>query len=436
MDPKFKEHFSCFTKQQLEELQVLRFKTNSPEQDTAEPRISVDESPNYIIISSEEEMSDIEYQDTFDVPDIIYISSDDELMDIDNDVIMDIDNDKIMDIDEDDQLYNGARFNNRPDCRYDTATLQNQEICVISSSDEFSPDSGIIPSRGLRKRIKTRSRRGVKKTITDLSKRDDDRDRYRYPKRGKPREPPVSVDPGYKPIPCQFNTINKGAVNTSTIIRDKRNYRCAVLVGSYLLENPPLFSGFVELDSTLKPKLDTEEVLLYEQNYTARKSSTMLSMLMKMAGDENSLLNILYWFKSGTSVLHNPPTDASNEELSEITKRRVRRMRGRARSLGVKIISLVTQKELFEICKSNDMKCAITGHRLYFGRSDNSFPPFWKASFDHIRPLNYSKHDPTSWSANNLQLMSSLLNCIKGHMPDQEIVKWYSNVKHANVLDL
>lgn len=233
MDPKFKEHFSCFTKQQLEELQVLRFKTNSPEQDTAEPRISVDESPNYIIISSEEEMSDIEYQDTFDVPDIIYISSDDELMDIDNDVIMDIDNDKIMDIDEDDQLYNGARFNNRPDCRYDTATLQNQEICVISSSDEFSPDSGIIPSRGLRKRIKTRSRRGVKKTITDLSKRDDDRDRYRYPvrreersiikrdnrtrikmlqKRGKPREPPVSVDPGYKPIPCQFNTINKGAV--------------------------------------------------------------------------------------------------------------------------------------------------------------------------------------------------------------------------------
>lgn len=242
MDPKFKEHFSPFTKEQLDELQVLRFKTNAPEQDTVEPRISVDESPNYIIISSDDEMSDIEYQDTFDVPDIIYISSDDELMDIDNDVIIDIDidNDKIIDIDEDDQLYNGARYNtdgleynNRPACLYGTATLKNQDICVISSSDEFSTDSEIIPSRGLRKRIKTRSRSDAKNTITDLSKRDGDRDRYQYSvrreersilkrnnrkrirmlqKRKKPREPQVSVDPGYKPSPCQFNTVNKGVV--------------------------------------------------------------------------------------------------------------------------------------------------------------------------------------------------------------------------------
>lgn len=156
---------------------------------------------------------------------------------------------------------------------------------------------------------------------------------------------------------------------------------------------------------------------------------------MKIAGDETSLLDILFWFKSGTSLLHNPPTDASNEELSKLTKRRVKSMKVRAKSLGVKVISLVTQKELFEICKSNDMKCAITGHRLYFDRSDDSFPLFWKVSFDHIRPLHYSKHDPASWSANNLQLMSSLLNCIKGHMHDQEIVKWYSNIKHAKAFE-
>ncbi|KAI8082013.1 hypothetical protein BDF21DRAFT_416934 [Thamnidium elegans] len=67
------------------------------------------------------------------------------------------------------------------------------------------------------------------------------------------------------------------------------------------------------------------------------------------------------------------------------------------------------------------MKCAITGHRLYF---------------DHIQPLNDSKHDPTSWSAKNLQLMSSLISSIKGHIPNQEIVKWYSNIIQAKPVEL
>ncbi|GAA5806503.1 hypothetical protein HPULCUR_012038 [Helicostylum pulchrum] len=454
MGRKFKEYaFSRFTKQQIEELQVSQYKMNVSKLDAAEPRISVDESPDNIAISSDEEMNDIDDQDTFDVNatrldnflGISYISSYDEIMDIDNAEITDIDNYESMDIDEDEQLYNsaeyntgGLEYNNYSACCNGTATLQDQDIY---SSDEYSTDSEIIPSRGLRKRIKTLSKKGDKKAITDLLKRDG-RDRYRYQirreerdllkrdnrkriktllKRGKPREPLVSVKPEYTLSPCQFNTINKGIVNLSTIIRDKqgRVLQCCICNVNVSKNEPDCLSNLSRCCYNKKPLCKG------------------CLQLMAIAGDETSLLDILRWFKTGTSLLHSPPADASDKELSEFTKRRAKCMRNRAKSFGIKgFVDVATRKELFDICKNNDMKCAITGHRLYFDRSDNSFLPFWKASFDHIHPLNNNKLDPTSWSAKNWQLMSSLINTIKGHMSNQEIAKWYGNIIQAKSIEL
>lgn len=89
--------------------------------------------------------------------------------------------------------------------------------------------------------------------------------------------------------------------------------------------------------------------------------------------------------------------------------------------------ALITTYELFHLCLEKQFKCAVSGHYVYFHRGSQPHIPHWALTFDHINALHYYKKNPNSWSINNIQVLSSILNSIKGSNSNEELIRWYVN---------
>lgn len=110
---------------------------------------------------------------------------------------------------------------------------------------------------------------------------------------------------------------------------------------------------------------------------------------------------------------------------------RRRSIRKRAKKSGCDTSKLVTVYELFRLCADNNYKCAVTGNAVYFHPPSDVHLPYWALSLDHINPFRKTKYNPNSWSKDNLQLLSAVLNSIKGHVPNEELVRWYNDLMRS-----
>ncbi|GAA5798631.1 hypothetical protein HPULCUR_004036 [Helicostylum pulchrum] len=96
----------------------------------------------------------------------------------------------------------------------------------------------------------------------------------------------------------------------------------------------------------------------------------------------------------------------------------------------------ITSNELFGICIEKEFKCAVSGNYVYFHSGKHARIPYWALSLDHIDPLHHSKENPASWSKNNIQLLSAALNSIKGHVANEELVRWHADFMRSKVIIL
>ncbi|GAA5802954.1 hypothetical protein HPULCUR_008429 [Helicostylum pulchrum] len=97
---------------------------------------------------------------------------------------------------------------------------------------------------------------------------------------------------------------------------------------------------------------------------------------------------------------------------------------------------LVTSNELFGMCIEKKFKCAVSGNYVYFRSGQPTCMPYWALNLDHIDPLHHSKGNPASWSKNNIQVLSAVLNSIKGYVPNEELVRWHADFMCHKVIIL
>lgn len=64
---------------------------------------------------------------------------------------------------------------------------------------------------------------------------------------------------------------------------------------------------------------------------------------------------------------------------------------------------------------------SITGHETYILRGPRNRRP----------PLKESKNDPEAWSIDSQQILSGVINNVKGHFSDDQVREWYRRFKPA-----
>ncbi|KAG2229679.1 hypothetical protein INT48_007778 [Thamnidium elegans] len=121
------------------------------------------------------------------------------------------------------------------------------------------------------------------------------------------------------------------------------------------------------------------------------------------------------WFVTGKNPSYDsPPVSDYQSMMRRLCKRRkhMEERVERNRSDGSK---LVTTNELYRICLDSHFRCAVTGHYLYF---------------------HSGQYDRVPWSEMNIQLLSAVLNTIKGHAPNEELVRWYTYFMRSKLIIL
>ncbi|KAI9273887.1 hypothetical protein EDC94DRAFT_593086 [Helicostylum pulchrum] len=146
--------------------------------------------------------------------------------------------------------------------------------------------------------------------------------------------------------------------------------------------------------------------------------------------------DIIRWLATGKIPFYDrPPTPSYTSIASRLITRR-RWMEKRVLRNGCNGRELVTSNELFGICIEKEFKCAVSGNYVYFHSGKHARIPYWALSLDHIDPLHHSKENPASWSKNNIQLLSAALNSIKGHVANEELVRWHADFMRSKVIIL
>ncbi|KAI8094610.1 hypothetical protein BDF21DRAFT_459002 [Thamnidium elegans] len=160
------------------------------------------------------------------------------------------------------------------------------------------------------------------------------------------------------------------------------------------------------------------------------------SRLHAFAICDEEVSDIIRWLVTGKIPSYDlPPESTYRSIMRRIIKRRkcMEKRVERAQGDGSE---LVTSSELFCLCIESKFKCAITGHYLYFHSGRHNRLPYWALSLDHINALHHCKKSPTSWSKDNIQLMSAVLNSIKGHVTNEELIRWHTDFMNSKVIIL
>jgi hypothetical protein len=104
------------------------------------------------------------------------------------------------------------------------------------------------------------------------------------------------------------------------------------------------------------------------------------------------------------------------------------------RKRGANSSQIVSLKDLIEICKAGQGRCAISGWRCFLHQSRAA--PFWALTFDHVTPVTHIAYRAEAWSKHNIQLMCSILNQIKGCYSDDEIRRWFQRFVQSQVVEI
>lgn len=91
----------------------------------------------------------------------------------------------------------------------------------------------------------------------------------------------------------------------------------------------------------------------------------------------------------------------------------------------------IIEKELKDLVMvESGYICCITGRRVYIHdkRRNMGVAPYWAAAIDHRKPLNKGqRNDPSLWAKLNMQVMSHVLNYVKGDNWDDDVREWLDN---------
>jgi hypothetical protein len=91
---------------------------------------------------------------------------------------------------------------------------------------------------------------------------------------------------------------------------------------------------------------------------------------------------------------------------------------------------LPSREQLKQLVINNGCKCPVTNFICHWStRGQKS----WSMTLDHIVPVSTEPPDVNPWYISNIQVMSYLMNQIKGNNPDVEIHRWFSIWKRANM---
>jgi hypothetical protein len=160
------------------------------------------------------------------------------------------------------------------------------------------------------------------------------------------------------------------------------------------------------------------------------------SSLLSIPFDKDEERDMLRWLVTGVIPDYDDPLFLNNEDMKYRLECRQAAMRERCIRAKCNASMLVSVKDLENLCVKSNFKCAITGWTVPWHDLRKRRLPYWALTIDHIFPLHESKGDPAAWSVNNLQLMSSALNFIKGHYSDEEVKGWYYRFMQASYVDL
>lgn len=136
---------------------------------------------------------------------------------------------------------------------------------------------------------------------------------------------------------------------------------------------------------------------------------------------------IIKWLVTGEIPSDERPDQPSYRTIAKRLAFRRKTMETRVLRNGCDGSALITTYELFRLCLEKQFKCAVSGHYLYFHCGRQPHTPYWALTFDHINALHHHKTNPNSWSINNIQVLSSILNSIKGSNSNEELIRWYVN---------
>ncbi|RCH98904.1 hypothetical protein CU097_005978 [Rhizopus azygosporus] len=121
-------------------------------------------------------------------------------------------------------------------------------------------------------------------------------------------------------------------------------------------------------------------------------------------------------------VRHVPVT-----EIISIFRRRTKQIYTRTTKRFGSNVSTVEYYQLMLLANKSDMRCAVTDCRTYIAPPDSN--RYWALSYDHIIPL--SKGNRSSSELDNLQVVCSIINCVKGNLSDKQVHDWWLRFKSA-----
>ncbi|KAI9267140.1 hypothetical protein EDC94DRAFT_582619 [Helicostylum pulchrum] len=173
---------------------------------------------------------------------------------------------------------------------------------------------------------------------------------------------------------------------------------------------------------------EDEEDLLSNLSYLRGNSQSYClgcCRLRAYAVCDEEVSDIIRWLATGKIPFYDRPPTSSYPSISS-------RLIVRRRWMEKKI----TSNELFGMCIEKKFKCAVSGNYVYFHSGQPTCMPYWALNLDHIDPLHHSKGNPASWSKNNIQVLSAVLNSIKGYVPNEELVRWHADFMCHKVIIL
>jgi hypothetical protein len=91
---------------------------------------------------------------------------------------------------------------------------------------------------------------------------------------------------------------------------------------------------------------------------------------------------------------------------------------------------LPSREQLKQLVINNGCKCPVTGFVCHWSAGGLKS---WSVTLDHIVPVSTAPPGMNPWRISNIQVMSHLMNHIKGNHPDVEIHRWFSIWKCANM---
>ncbi|GAA5811683.1 hypothetical protein MFLAVUS_005124 [Mucor flavus] len=145
------------------------------------------------------------------------------------------------------------------------------------------------------------------------------------------------------------------------------------------------------------------------------------------AASEEEFQDIARWLVTGEILSNDLPPKYSSEEI-------LRRLVGRRSSMEARVkknkndgSKLVSPEELFRICTESRFEYAISGHSVHIHSPRQTRTPYWARTLDRVNPLHEPKVNPASWSGDNIQLLSSVLNSVKNDNSNEELIRWYAD---------